>query len=163
MKKNEFGRSMVEILGVLAVIGVLSVAGVYGYSIAMRKHKTNEIMRELIFRANQVSTQLVLGTSVSEVDTMENAFLPTGQYSFTAVSCGTNRPCSDTDDKFIITMSGESGSTIPPDICRQLYMEMGTNTVIQAMGWANAFTSADDCGSADANSLTFVFNKDLSR
>ena len=37
MVKNEDGRSMVEMLGVLAIIGVLSVAGISGYSMAMRK------------------------------------------------------------------------------------------------------------------------------
>ena len=42
-KKNENGRSMVEMLGVLAIIGVLSVAGIAGYTVAMRKHKANEI------------------------------------------------------------------------------------------------------------------------
>ena len=42
-KTNENGRSMVEMLGVLAIIGVLSVAGIVGYTIAMRKHRANEI------------------------------------------------------------------------------------------------------------------------
>jgi len=42
--KNENGRSMVEMLGVLAIIGVLSVAGIAGYTMAMRKYKANEIM-----------------------------------------------------------------------------------------------------------------------
>ena len=41
-KKSEQGRSMVEMLGVLAVIGVLSVGGIYGYRIAISKHKANE-------------------------------------------------------------------------------------------------------------------------
>ena len=35
LKKQETGRSMIEMLGVLAVIGVLSVGGVYGYTTAM--------------------------------------------------------------------------------------------------------------------------------
>ena len=39
--KQESGRSMVEMLGVLAVIGVLSVAGVSGYTAAMKKHRAN--------------------------------------------------------------------------------------------------------------------------
>ena len=45
MKRSEKGRSMVEMLGVLAIIGVLSVGGIYGYSVAMRKHKANEIIQ----------------------------------------------------------------------------------------------------------------------
>ena len=41
---NENGRSMVEMLGVLAIIGVLSVAGIAGYSMAMKKYRVNEIL-----------------------------------------------------------------------------------------------------------------------
>jgi len=41
-KKNESGRSMVEMLGVLAVIGVLSVGGIYGYKQAMMKIRMNK-------------------------------------------------------------------------------------------------------------------------
>ena len=43
MKINEYGRSMVEMLGVLAIMGVLSATGIYGYKIAMRRHQANEI------------------------------------------------------------------------------------------------------------------------
>ena len=42
MRNNETGRSMVEMLGVLAIIGVLSVAGIAGYSMAMKKIKVND-------------------------------------------------------------------------------------------------------------------------
>ena len=41
---NENGRSMVEMLGVLAIIGVLSVAGIAGYSMAMKRYRANEIV-----------------------------------------------------------------------------------------------------------------------
>lgn len=39
--QNENGRSMVEMLGVLAVIGVLSVGGLSAYKFAMKQHQTN--------------------------------------------------------------------------------------------------------------------------
>ena len=39
---NENGRSMVEMLGVLAIFGVLSVGGIAGYSKAMNKYKINK-------------------------------------------------------------------------------------------------------------------------
>ena len=42
MKFNELGRSMVEMLGVLAIIGVLSVGALSGYNKAMMKYKLNE-------------------------------------------------------------------------------------------------------------------------
>ena len=40
--KNESGRSMVEMLGVLAIVGVLSAGALKGYSAAMFKHKMNQ-------------------------------------------------------------------------------------------------------------------------
>ena len=43
IKTNESGRSMIEMLGVLAIIGVLSVGGIAGYSKAMNKYKTNKV------------------------------------------------------------------------------------------------------------------------
>ena len=47
MYKNfEKGRSMIEMLGVLATIGVLSVGGIAGYSKAMEKFKVNKLMAE---------------------------------------------------------------------------------------------------------------------
>ena len=48
MRKNcENGRSMVEMLGVLAIIGVLSVGGIVGYSKAMHKHKMNKTINQI--------------------------------------------------------------------------------------------------------------------
>ena len=44
---NENGRSMVEMLGVLAIIGVLSVGGIAGYSKAMNKYKINKTNDQL--------------------------------------------------------------------------------------------------------------------
>ena len=68
---NSFGRSMIEMLGVLAIIGVLSVGGIAGYSKAMEKFKINKAMDEyshIIFgllehsseiKRNNVQTDLV--------------------------------------------------------------------------------------------------------
>lgn len=42
MRINQIGRSMVEMLGVLAIIGVLSVGAIAGYSKAMMKYKLNQ-------------------------------------------------------------------------------------------------------------------------
>ncbi len=47
MKFNELGRSMVEMLGVLAIIGVLSVGAISGYSKAMTKYKLNKQAEQL--------------------------------------------------------------------------------------------------------------------
>lgn len=46
-KSLEAGRSMVEMLGVLAIIGVLSIGSVSGYSKAMFKYKLNKQTEQL--------------------------------------------------------------------------------------------------------------------
>ena len=42
-KKSQSGRSMVEMLGVLAIIGVLSIGGIAGYTLSMRRHRANGV------------------------------------------------------------------------------------------------------------------------
>ena len=46
MKFYQSGRSMVEMLGVLAIIGVLSVGAIAGYSKAMFKYRLNKAMEQ---------------------------------------------------------------------------------------------------------------------
>ena len=42
--KQQSGRSMVEMLGVLAIIGVLSIGGIAGYTLSMRRHRANQVL-----------------------------------------------------------------------------------------------------------------------
>ena len=44
MKKIESGRSMIEMLGVLAIIGVLSIGGLAAYNSAMDRNTANNIL-----------------------------------------------------------------------------------------------------------------------
>ena len=60
-KRSQKGRSMVEMLGVLAIIGVLSVGGLYGYGVAMKKHKANQLLHEASMHAATVSAQIMSG------------------------------------------------------------------------------------------------------
>ena len=48
MKTNESGRSMIEMLGVLAIIGVLSIGGISGYSKAMSVYRVNKTTDQLM-------------------------------------------------------------------------------------------------------------------
>ncbi len=54
--KNESGRSMIEMLGVLAIIGVLSVGGIAGYSKAMMKYRINKTIEQITLIAGNVRT-----------------------------------------------------------------------------------------------------------
>ena len=56
MKNNQNGRSMVEMLGVLAIIGVLSAGGLAGYSKAMFKHKLNNTMDQITMLVTNIRT-----------------------------------------------------------------------------------------------------------
>ena len=48
------GRSMIEMLGVLAIIGVLSVGGIAGYSKAMEMHQLNKWLTSLVQMINDI-------------------------------------------------------------------------------------------------------------
>ena len=44
---TQSGRSMIEMLGVLAIVGVLSIGGIAGYSKAMMKFKINKTIEQI--------------------------------------------------------------------------------------------------------------------
>ncbi len=61
MKANESGRTMVEMLGTLAIIGVLSIGGVTGYGRAMNAYRTNSAMETAQKQAAIVAGEVVTG------------------------------------------------------------------------------------------------------
>ena len=74
MKFYECGRSMVEMLGVLAIIGVLSVGAIAGYSKAMMKYRLNkqaEAFNMLLANALQISPNI----NVPNTHTVQNNLL----------------------------------------------------------------------------------------
>ena len=56
MRVNEQGRSMIEMLGVLAIVGVLSVGGIAGYSKAMAKFKANKVIDQVTMISTNIRT-----------------------------------------------------------------------------------------------------------
>ena len=120
LKKTESGRSMVEMLGVLAIIGVLSVGGIAGYSLSMRRHRANgvaDIVSKYALVAYSHCQQQVLNgeaselahckkneTGVSLLPTFANAgvgTLPAGVTFIGGMTIGTN-PTTGVD---VITVS----------------------------------------------------------
>ena len=53
-RERQSGRSMIEMLGVLAIIGVLSVGGIAGYSKAMQKYRINKTIEQITLIAGNV-------------------------------------------------------------------------------------------------------------
>ena len=55
-RESQSGRSMIEMLGVLAIIGVLSVGGIAGYSKAMMKYRINKTIEQITLIAGNIRT-----------------------------------------------------------------------------------------------------------
>ena len=130
---NQRGRSMVEMLGVLAVIGVLSVAGIAGYNNAMNKHRANELLNEASKRAAIVAMQAAAGQNLNlgEFSGQPNADL------FTSV---VENPANT--QQFQLTLS-----EVDEKVCTQMRSSVGTNTPIRDIN--------SDC-------TLITYNKDLS-
>jgi len=56
VKNRQSGRSMIEMLGVLAIVGVLSAGGIAGYSKAMQSYKTTQLIERINLIATRVRT-----------------------------------------------------------------------------------------------------------
>lgn len=60
------GRSMIEMLGVLAIIGVLSVGGIAGYSKAMQMYKLNKWKSDFIYMMTNMKTSYLNSKTYSD-------------------------------------------------------------------------------------------------
>lgn len=63
----QLGRSMIEMLGILAIIGVLSVGGIAGYSKAMEKFKTNQVIEQIVMVISNITTVFANEKSFSKI------------------------------------------------------------------------------------------------
>lgn len=110
----ESGRSMVEMLGVLAVMGVLSVGGVAMYTSAMNKHRANELLNEANKRAAIVAMQITSGRTIPSIAEFDNTtFSETVDYT----------PATK---RFSFTLSG-----IDTAVCQQMKNMVGDKTQIR--------------------------------
>ena len=129
MKTNETGRSMIEMLGVLAIIGVLSVGGIAGYSKAMNKFKTNKVADNVSMIVTNIRTlyaqqktydgltnksavqmgvvpdELITATPTGADDGLQNAFLGTVVIGATAVK-GLDGEATGANRGFFLAMNG---------------------------------------------------------
>ena len=64
----EKGRSMIEMLGVLAIVGVLSVGGIAGYSKAMGKYKTNHLIEQLTMLITNIRNSFIGQHDFSDIN-----------------------------------------------------------------------------------------------
>ena len=145
----ESGRSMVEMLGVLAIVGVLSVGAIAGYTMAMNKYRANELMDGASKRAIVASQQLALGKEPENINFNEFSDNDMGFGVFS-------------DSPYAV--EGTSGGyaievlDVPKDVCKKL-IPMSSNSVgiAKVVDWDIVDITSEEC--EDKNDLVFVYHK----
>ena len=132
--KNQSGRSMVEMLAVLAMVGVLSVITVWGIRYAFKKQKANELLNEVSKRAVVVAMQAQQDNNVYSVGEFTN---PEG-YVFGAKNWN--------QTQFAITLTTSDNKVIESEICQNMKNTVGGQSFLRQIG--------RDC-------FHFIFNNDL--
>ncbi len=54
LAKENFGRSMIEVLGILAIIAALSTGALVSYSRAMRRHNLNQVIHQVALMSTNI-------------------------------------------------------------------------------------------------------------
>ncbi len=158
---NENGRSMVEMLGVLAVIGVLSIGGIQGYTYAMNKYRANGILNELNIASHQLATALLTKETAELELSLGNPYdlgrISSAEYTFN-YGCGnglSEEDCGIDETGYWMTISG-----IPDNICNQM-LSMGEHMPYLAERELNGNIIANGATCAEENNeITFLFNSD---
>ena len=153
--QNEQGRSMVEMLGSLAIIGVLSAGAIGGYSYAMNKHRTNELIYEATKRAQWVGTQLEMNKNAQNIGFGGFGTDTFGGGKFT----GTVKTDLANPNQFGIVVSA-----LREAVCENIVkgLETETNSVIRAVKTTDGATDFDVDNCDDNAEFLLVFNRDLS-
>ncbi len=133
---NENGRSMIEMLGTLAVIGVLSIGGIAGYRTAMDMHDANEIIDSVGKAATQLSVGFLAGTA-GDTLTLEETTTPTG-HTLTATKVDVGR--------FSVLVTGVEASVCENILNRDWKLPLEIK--------------ADNCAT-ETNDMAFLFADDL--
>ncbi len=151
LKKNQSGRSMVEMLGVLAIIGVLSVAAIAGYRYAMNKKTANDIMHEVLIEAIYVAPQLENHGDLK----LQNETLTTGH----TVQTGYVRENLKDTYNFFITVEGVS-SAVCREIARAEWREPYDIAVVATAG-DDVYVGPESCGENENVDIDFMFDGGL--
>ena len=169
---EQSGRSMVEMLGVLAIIGVLSVGGISGYSKAMAKFKLTKAQDQLTMLLMNIRTAYATSPSYSGL-TAANAVaynlapsdMITGSTLHNAFG-GSVTLATDNDDlNFKITFGGLGKETCASlastdwgtDGLVSITLTKGTEHTVASLP-ISLPTAFDECSSATAsNTITWQY------
>ena len=108
MKELQNGRSMIEMLGVLAIIGVLSIGGLAGYTMAMNRHRANQVL-------DYVSRCAVIAQTYGDGSTVETT------------------PCADLMDEEQVSLTSATPGGTPDQPTITIVWADGTTRVKEAL------------------------------
>ena len=135
----EQGRSMVEMLGTLAIIGVLSIGGIAGYSYGMDKYRANTVMNDVMLRAVDVISKSNTGNiTLSDWPTTTGANWTIGLEENT---------------------NGIQVSGVPQRVCQMIFDGLIYNAAIKISGTQYDTPTNDVC--ADDNTMVFYVDEDI--
>jgi prepilin-type N-terminal cleavage/methylation domain-containing protein len=138
IKQAQSGRSMIEMLGVLAIVGILSAGGIAGYSMAMQSYKTSALTEKVNLIAQQARV-LYNGiyTGIAPDKLIGAGMITDNNNPFG----GTLAIAASGADEFTVTTDGN----VPAEACiKLLRTDWGTTGV---------FTSVKGKGSAGTESM----------
>ncbi len=151
LKNTQSGRSMIEMLGVLAIIGVLSAGGIAGYSMAMKNYKANkamEVIQMLSTQAKTIYNGNYTNISANDMTALGSDFTsPFGEISVAEV---------DNDAKhFTLTMLNVEQSA-----CIKLGAANwgGATVKVDGNAVANMSDALTSCNSVDDNTVVWTFD-----
>ena len=105
MKKIESGRSMIEMLGVLAIIGVLSIGGLAGYTMAMNRHRANTLINDASLCITKEQTKTETGLIGNSTAGSANCTVSITGATITATQAGS-------EDKVNVEFGGVSNAVL---------------------------------------------------
>ena len=142
--KQEQGRSMTEMLGVLAIIGVLSIGGIAGYTYAMNKHYANELLAGASERFVLVAAQIAAGREASLKEFANH------------ITAGGTFATSDESVRVYSDGIGFEVSGVKGAVCENL-IKATEDTDIVIADANDVALSADDCDDENDNTLVITF------
>ncbi len=135
-QRLQSGRSMVEMLGMLAIVGVLSFVGIKGYSYAMDKYRANETIQDIEVRAVDLLTQINSGfvANLSEWPSTSTVGYPIGL---------------DENGTGIFV------SNVPERICDMMFQELTSEVIVVVND--QAYNAYEPVCASDNNMMTFMY------
>ncbi|MBR1544801.1 MAG: hypothetical protein IJ638_02560 [Alphaproteobacteria bacterium] len=108
LRKNDSGRSIVEMLGVLAIMGVITVMGISGYSQAIGKINRNNVVEQVTKLAQETRGVFAGRTSYNQKDTDENGGYDIGTNILTKMGLKLETPYGGTYTVTSVNSTGKN-------------------------------------------------------